>query len=504
MFAQAPQKMSYQAVIRNASDVLISNTTIGIQISILQGSSSGTAVYVETHTPTTNQNGLVSLEIGTGTVVTGTFSGIDWSAGPHFIKTETDPSGGTSYSITGSSELMSVPYALFSANGTPGAAGATGMTGATGATGATGDTGATGMVGANGVDGATGVTGMTGTTGATGATGMAGTDGNTGITGATGATGMVGATGAYGVTGAVGATGMIGTTGATGATGMVGVTGMTGTTGATGATGMVGTTGTTGSTGATGFVSSGATAGNTPYWDGSAWITNNSNIFNNGGNVGIGTSTPSSKLEVNGGAKINGTLDVSTTSGALIMPRMTTAQRNAISPAVTGMCIFNTDVNKFQGCTASGYMGYGSNDQQNQTTNTTSPLDYAQSFTAGMSGKLTAVVININIITSGSCVFTLYSGSGIGGTVLTSFSSPINIGGMYQIDIPGTVLITAGNVYTYSVVQTGATNCTTILSTANPYAGGNAFISGSPDLTKDYYFWTYVNPAPTATWVDFH
>jgi hypothetical protein len=116
VFAQAPQKMSYQAVIRNSSNALITSTPVGMQISILQGSSNGTAVYVETQTPSTNANGLVSLEIGTGTIVTGTFAGINWAAGPYFIKTETDPTGGTAYTIAGTNELMSVPYALFSAN----------------------------------------------------------------------------------------------------------------------------------------------------------------------------------------------------------------------------------------------------------------------------------------------------------------------------------------------------------------------------------------------------
>ena len=117
VFAQAPQKMSYQAVIRNASNALITSTTVGMRISILQGSSSGAAVYIETQTISTNANGLVSLEVGTGTIVTGTFAGINWANGPYFIKTETDPTGGTAYTIAGTNELMSVPYALFSANG---------------------------------------------------------------------------------------------------------------------------------------------------------------------------------------------------------------------------------------------------------------------------------------------------------------------------------------------------------------------------------------------------
>ena len=120
VFAQAPQKMSYQAVIRNSSKALITSTPVGMKISILKGSATGTAVYVETQTATTNANGLVSVEIGSGTVVTGTFAGIDWAAGPYFIKSETDPTGGTGYTIVGTNELMSVPYALFSANGAAG------------------------------------------------------------------------------------------------------------------------------------------------------------------------------------------------------------------------------------------------------------------------------------------------------------------------------------------------------------------------------------------------
>lgn len=110
--AQSPEKMSYQAVIRNNSDVLLTNQTVSMQISILQGSASGTAVYVETHSPTTNANGLASLEIGTGTIVSGNFSIIDWANGPYFIKTETGLAGGTNYFITGTSQLLSVPYAL--------------------------------------------------------------------------------------------------------------------------------------------------------------------------------------------------------------------------------------------------------------------------------------------------------------------------------------------------------------------------------------------------------
>lgn len=117
VYTQAPQKMSYQAVIRNSSNTLITSAPIGMRISILQGSSNGIAVYVETQRPTTNANGLASLGIGSGTVVSGNFSAINWASGPYFIKTEIDAAGGTNYTIIGTSELLSVPYALFSGNG---------------------------------------------------------------------------------------------------------------------------------------------------------------------------------------------------------------------------------------------------------------------------------------------------------------------------------------------------------------------------------------------------
>ena len=104
VFSQAPQKMSFQAVIRNSSNALVTSTVVGMKISVLQGSPSGTVAYSETQTPTTNANGLVSLQIGAGAVVSGTFTTINWANGPYFIKTETDPLGGTAYSIIGTSE----------------------------------------------------------------------------------------------------------------------------------------------------------------------------------------------------------------------------------------------------------------------------------------------------------------------------------------------------------------------------------------------------------------
>lgn len=112
VFAQAPEKMSYQAIIRGQDNSLVINSKISLRVIVHQGSASGTTVYQETHSGTTNNNGLVSLEIGKGTIITGDFSKIAWEKGPYFIETQVDINGGTNYNIIGMTQLLSVPYAL--------------------------------------------------------------------------------------------------------------------------------------------------------------------------------------------------------------------------------------------------------------------------------------------------------------------------------------------------------------------------------------------------------
>jgi len=111
--AQAPQLMSFQSVVRDSTGKLVANHSVGLRLSILQGSIAGTAVYTETQTATSNANGLITLQVGGGTVVSGTFSSIDWSAGPYYINSEIDPTGGTNYAITGTTQLLSVAYAMY-------------------------------------------------------------------------------------------------------------------------------------------------------------------------------------------------------------------------------------------------------------------------------------------------------------------------------------------------------------------------------------------------------
>ncbi len=112
--AQSPDRIPYQAVIRNSSGALLAGQDVGVRISILRGSSTGNTVYSETHVGKTNAYGQLTLVIGGGTVVLGTLSGIDWSQGPFHIRMETDPAGGTNYQIVGTTELLNVPFSLFS------------------------------------------------------------------------------------------------------------------------------------------------------------------------------------------------------------------------------------------------------------------------------------------------------------------------------------------------------------------------------------------------------
>ena len=114
--AQTPETISYQAVVRTANNELAPNTHLGMRVSLLHLHPNGNVVYQETYDPkpVTNMNGLVSLEIGSGTALTGDFKAIDWSSGPYYIKVETDPKGGTDYSISGTSPLLTVPYAKYS------------------------------------------------------------------------------------------------------------------------------------------------------------------------------------------------------------------------------------------------------------------------------------------------------------------------------------------------------------------------------------------------------
>ena len=112
VFAQIPQGFTYQAIAFNAAGSPVINGNVSVRISILNNAASGTNLYTETHSKTTNSKGLINLNIGQGTPVSGTFSGINWAVNSKFIKVEIDPAGGTNYTSVGTNQLMSVPYAM--------------------------------------------------------------------------------------------------------------------------------------------------------------------------------------------------------------------------------------------------------------------------------------------------------------------------------------------------------------------------------------------------------
>ena len=204
--AQVPQLFNYQAVVRNNSGQPVTNSnTINTKFIIHDVTATGTAVYQETVLLNSNQFGLVTHAIGS----TGGLQAVNWGTGSKYLQVEMDISGGSNFVDMGTTQLLSVPYALYaetSGNGS-GPTGATGLQGTTGVRGATGLQGIIGAVGPTGPQGNTGATGIQGATGATGAvgstgvTGPSGIQGNQGIQGVTGATGGVGGAGVNGPTG---------------------------------------------------------------------------------------------------------------------------------------------------------------------------------------------------------------------------------------------------------------------------------------------------------------
>ena len=114
-YAQVPQAMNFQAVMRDATGNVLADQVVAVKLSLLQGSINGTIVYEETHSPTTTQNGVVNLQIGNGVPTTGDFTSIDWSQSPYFIRLSINTEGTGTYKEVATSQLLSVPYALYAA-----------------------------------------------------------------------------------------------------------------------------------------------------------------------------------------------------------------------------------------------------------------------------------------------------------------------------------------------------------------------------------------------------
>jgi hypothetical protein len=127
--AQAPQTINYQAVVRDAGGVVVVNRSVTFRLSILTGGSTGTPQYIETHSAVTNAFGLVTLNIGGGTIVSGAMSSVTWATGSKFLRVEVDINGGSSYVVLGTTQFLSVPYALYAATSGNSAASGWGLTG---------------------------------------------------------------------------------------------------------------------------------------------------------------------------------------------------------------------------------------------------------------------------------------------------------------------------------------------------------------------------------------
>ena len=256
--AQSPQKMSYQAVVRDATNNLVLNTNVGVRVSLYAQVLDGDLTFAETHTVQTNDNGLLSLEIGAGVAELGTLAAVDWSTGPYFIKTEIDPNGGNDYSIEAISQMLSVPYALYAetaGNNTPGPEGPAGPQGEQGIQGEVGPMGPQGAQGEQGIQGEVGPMGPQGAQGEQGIqgeTGPMGPQGPQGEQGIQGETGPMGPQGAQGEQGVQGETGPMGPQGSQGEQGVQGETGPAGPQGAQGEQGIQGEVGPMGPQGAQG------------------------------------------------------------------------------------------------------------------------------------------------------------------------------------------------------------------------------------------------------------
>lgn len=111
--AQSPNAIPYQGVVRNLAGNILASQNIGLRISIHDVTAGGTEVFSETHAVTTTNLGLFNVNIGQGAPLTGTLGTVNWGNGAKFIQVKMDATGGTNYIDMGTTQLNSVPYALY-------------------------------------------------------------------------------------------------------------------------------------------------------------------------------------------------------------------------------------------------------------------------------------------------------------------------------------------------------------------------------------------------------
>ena len=445
-YAQAPNGINYQAVIRSSTGTLASNTPVAIRVSIRQTTATGTIVYSERHNVTTDQFGLVNFVIGNGTFLGGgPFANINWANGPFYLDLGVAFSGLPSpiiYMPYGTQQMMSVPYALYAKS--------SGNLVNQWKYGAGVPASNLGLVGDYYLDTATGNV-------------YTKTNGTTWVL----------------ISNIMGPQGVAGPTGATGTQGIQGVAGPQGPAGPTGATGPQG------------FLTSGTAAGNTPFWNGSQWVVNNSNIHNNGSGVGIGTAAPDASAKV----------DISSSTQGFLPPRMTTLQRNAIASPAVGLTIYNTTVNCLQWWNGTvWYDGCGNNAPPAAVLST---INCAGATTTGIltSGTAANGVSTAISYTGGNAGS--YSAQNVASTGVTGLTAALAAGTLTNGNgnITYTITGTPASAGTASfAITVGGQSCsfTVSVAAAQPqYPANSVFCAAGATAIVDV-----TNPTTGKTWMD--
>ncbi len=503
------ESFNYQAVLRHADGELMKGQMVNVLLSIKKGGSGGLDVFAETHKVVTDQYGLISLEVGAGDAVMHTLSEIDWSQQDFWLNISIDTENGTNYRSIGATKIMSVPFALQAgkaAEVTPalyqelrGNQWTEGTTDpANGAIEALpGDyylNVSTAEVFKKEENGTWAYRGtLNPETG-----GDNRDDPNdwttSGNSGTDPASNFIGTTDNNGLAFRINNTEEMRLTGKGLVIGQTSVP-----------NNHVLTLRQQADDKFSGMKI--INASNTRY--ARFFVGSNGTVFDaqNGtfmlrnfnqdrffmdldGNVGIGTKTPAKLLDVDGDALISGTLEVNTTNGGVLFPRLTTAERDVII-AANGTVIFNSTDQKLQGFVASEEVDQSMEEGTGSSWFVNSTNSPAQSFTAGISGDLTKIAINIVDFpgsTYGSITMKIFDGDGVGGTVLLTDTVGIPTFGEYEYTLSSSVAVTSGNSYTIQLSTIGIESVYWMLETGDPLPGGMRYVNTTSYPGHDHWF----------------
>jgi uncharacterized protein (TIGR02145 family) len=476
-----PPFINYQAVLYDVNNptpnAVFANQSFQTFVNI--NDELGNLLYREEHFASTDGNGLITVKMGDGLYVAGpitNFNQINWASGKYYLVVDFNING--TISSTAPEQLVTVPYAFYAGNAGNGMTSvADNGNGTLTFTYANGSTYTTPTL--SGIQGPTGLQGPAGAAGATGPQGAAGPQGPAGVAGAQGPVGLTGATGPAGPIGPQGVQGPAGAAGAAGATGPQG------------ASGLAGPQGPQGIQGPQGLLTSGSAAGNTPYWNGSQWVVNGTNFYNNGGNIGIGTSTPNATAIT----------EMNSTTQGFLPPRMTTTQRNAIVNPALGLVIFNTTTNCLNFFIGSGW------NETCGTPITTGTITTINCVGAAITGTLTSGTAASGVSTSvpytggngGSYSAQTISSAGVTGLTATLTSGILANGtGSLSFAISGTPATSGTASFALTI---GGQSCSFTVSVqsalAAQYPAGSVFCASGPTAIVDV-----TNPTTGKIWMD--